>query len=72
MRFSLSLFLAVPLPDRRAPAGQNQAGRCNRQPDLIRRNLPAKPLFHLYTEHIDHFLSDEELRAYLEAEEEGE
>ena len=27
---------------------------------------------HLYTEHIDHFLSDEELRAYLEAEEEGE
>ena len=25
---------------------------------------------HLYTEHIDHFLSDEELRAYLEAEEE--
>ena len=26
---------------------------------------------HLYTEHIDHFLSDEELRAYLEAEEEG-
>ena len=24
---------------------------------------------HLYTEHIDHFLSDEELRAYLEAEE---
>ena len=27
---------------------------------------------HLYTEHIDHFLSEEELRAYLEAEEEGE
>lgn len=27
---------------------------------------------HLYTEYIDHFLSDEELRAYLEAEEEGE
>ena len=27
---------------------------------------------HLYTEHIDHFLSDEELRAYLEAEERGE
>ena len=27
---------------------------------------------HLYTEHIDHFLSDEELREYLEAEEEGE
>ena len=30
---------------------------------------------HLYTEHIDHFLSDEELRAYLEqedAEKEGE
>ena len=28
---------------------------------------------HLYTEHIDHFLSDEELRDYLEAEEkEGE
>ena len=27
---------------------------------------------HLYTEHIDHFLSDEELRAYLEAEEKGE
>ena len=27
---------------------------------------------HLYTEHIDHFLSQEELRAYLEAEEEGE
>ena len=25
---------------------------------------------HLYTEHIDHFLSEEELRAYLEAEEE--
>ena len=25
---------------------------------------------HLYTEHIDHFLSDDELRAYLEAEEE--
>ena len=24
---------------------------------------------HLYTEHIDHFLSDEELKAYLEAEE---
>ena len=24
---------------------------------------------HLYTEHIDHFLSDEELRKYLEAEE---
>ena len=24
---------------------------------------------HLYTEHIDHFLSEEELRAYLEAEE---
>ena len=24
---------------------------------------------HLYVEHIDHFLSDEELRAYLEAEE---
>ena len=27
---------------------------------------------HLYTEHIDHFLSEEELRDYLEAEEEGE
>ena len=27
---------------------------------------------HLYTEHIDHFLSDDELRAYLEAEEKGE
>ena len=27
---------------------------------------------HLYTEHIDHFLSDEELRAYLEAEKKGE
>ena len=27
---------------------------------------------HLYTVHIDHFLSEEELRAYLEAEEEGE
>ena len=27
---------------------------------------------HLYTEHIDHFLSDEEVRAYLEAEEKGE
>ena len=27
---------------------------------------------HLYTEHIDHFLSDEELRAYLEGEEEEE
>ena len=27
---------------------------------------------HLYTEHIDHFLSDEELRAYLEAEEAAE
>ena len=27
---------------------------------------------HLYTEHIDHFLSDEELREYLEVEEEGE
>ena len=27
---------------------------------------------HLYTEHSDHFLSEEELRAYLEAEEEGE
>ena len=27
---------------------------------------------HLYTEHIDHFFSDEELRAYLEAEEAGE
>ena len=27
---------------------------------------------HLFIEHIDHFLSDEELRAYLEAEEEGE
>ena len=26
---------------------------------------------HLYTEHIDHFLSDDELRAYLEAEEEA-
>ena len=25
---------------------------------------------HLYTEHIDHFLSEEELRAYLEGEEE--
>ena len=25
---------------------------------------------HVYTEHIDHFLSEEELRAYLEAEEE--
>lgn len=27
---------------------------------------------HLYTEHIDHFLSDEELRDYLEREEKGE
>ena len=27
---------------------------------------------HLYTEHIDHFLSEEELRDYLEAEEEVE
>lgn len=27
---------------------------------------------HLYTEHIDHFLTDEELREYLEGEEEGE
>ncbi|MBQ9330432.1 MAG: peptide deformylase [Oscillibacter sp.] len=27
---------------------------------------------HLYTEHIDHFLSDEELRDYLEAEEKEE
>lgn len=27
---------------------------------------------HLYTEHIDHFLSEEELRAYLEAEEAAE
>ena len=27
---------------------------------------------HLYAEHIDHFLSEEELRDYLEAEEEGE
>ena len=27
---------------------------------------------HLYTEHIDHFLSDEELKAYLEAEEAAE
>ena len=26
---------------------------------------------HLYTEYIDHFLSDDELRAYLEAEEEA-
>ena len=26
---------------------------------------------HLYVEHIDHFLSDKELRKYLEAEEEG-
>ena len=27
---------------------------------------------HLYTEHIDHFLSEEELEAYFAAEEEGE
>ena len=27
---------------------------------------------HLYVEHIDHFLSDEELQAYMEAEEEEE
>ena len=26
---------------------------------------------HLYVEHIDHFLSDEELEAYFEAEEAG-
>ncbi len=27
---------------------------------------------HLFVEHVDHFLSDQELREYLEREEEGE